>query len=284
MDIAINDLQKKVKTIKKKCLDMCVNAQMGHLTSAYSCAEIVTVLYYCIMNIDSKNPNWQQRDRFIMSKNHGSLILYPILADLGFFSEEKLMSFDKNGSVIGSHSKLEIPGIDFAGGSLGMGLGVGAGIAYGARLNSEEYYTYVLLGDGECYEGSVWEAAMFAGHQKLNHLVAIVDRNHKSATDDTERIVNQEPFTDRWKSFGWNVVEINGHSLHDIIRVFTEIKESSTEKPTCIIAETVKGKGIEFMMRDRGFHGLKAISYEEEQIAKAYRQLEKEHYNGECFE
>lgn len=279
MELTTKDLQEKVKMVKKKCLDMCANVKMGHLTSAYSCAEIVTVLYYCIMNIDNKNPEWKQRDRFIMSKNHGSLVLYPILADLGFFEQDRLLTFNKNGSVLGPHAKLDVPGIDFAGGSLGIGLGVAAGLAYGARLNGETYYTYVLLGDGECYEGSIWEAAMFAGYQQLNRLVVIVDKNHKSATDDTDRLLCQEPFADKWKSFGWNVFEIDGHNLENIRETLLENKRNPAQKPTCIIADTIKGKGIEFMKRSRGFHGLWSISYDEELIKEAYACLEKEFLN-----
>jgi len=274
MGLSIQELQKKVKQVKRQALEMCLNVKMGHLTSGYSCAEIVTVLYYCIMNIDCKNPNWEKRDRFIMSKNHGSLIVYPILADLGFFEQDRLMTFDCDGSNLGGHSKLEIPGVDFAGGALGIGLGVAAGLAYGARLKGEDYYTYVILGDGECYEGSVWEGAMFAGHHRLEHLVAIVDKNHMSASDDTKVLLSQEPLADKWRSFGWNVIEVDGHDIKELRDVFSSVKQNKVQKPTCIIADTVKGKGIEFL-RCKGFHG--TLPFGEGQITNAYASLEEEY-------
>ena len=183
------ELKEKVKEIKLKCLDMCVNAGLGHVTTAFSCAELVTVLYYNFLHYDVSNPQNEDRDRFIMSKNHGSVITYPILADLGFIDSSLLMTFMKDGSHIGGHSKICVPGVDFSGGSLGIGLGVASGLAYGAKLAQKNYKTYVLVGDGECYEGSIWEAAMFASNYELDNLIMMLDRNRLACTDFTENMI-----------------------------------------------------------------------------------------------
>lgn len=252
----IDKLTKKCNEIKQKCLEMCINAGSGHVTSAFSCAEIVTALYYHIMNYDNKNPNWESRDRFIMSKNHASVITYPILADLGFINEEELSTFLKNGSRLGSHSKSNIMGVDFSGGSLGIGLGVASGMAYAAKMNLETWMTFAIVGDGECYEGSIWEAAMFAGHNNLNNLVTIIDRNYMCVTDFTENMLRLESLEDKWKAFGWDVITINGHKFDEIINAMSGIRSRKSVKPLCIIAETVKGNGIDFMSNQLFMHGV----------------------------
>jgi transketolase len=251
----IGYLREKVYNAKRKVLEMCVSAGKGHLTTAYSCAEILTVLYYDVMRIDPRNPQWADRDRFIMSKNHGSVMQYPILADLGFFPESELTTFMADGTRLGGHSKLSIKGADFAGGSLGIGLGVGAGLVYAAKSDGKDWYTFVLVGDGEAYEGSIWEAAMFAGHHKLKNLVAILDRNRLACTDFTVNLVNQEPFADKWRSFGWDAVEVNGHDLGELLEVFGNVRERESDKPLMIIADTIKGNGIDFMIDKPLWHG-----------------------------
>jgi len=272
----IEFIRKKVRKAKRKALDMCVNAQKGHITSALSCAEILAVLYYGIMRIDPKYPQWEKRDRFIMSKNHATLMQYPILADFGFFDEEELMTFsggsggEYDGTRVGSHSKLGFPGIDYAGGSLGIGLGVAAGLAYGIRESEIDARVYCLIGDGECYEGSVWESAMFASHNKLNNLTVILDRNQIAVTDFTEKMVRLEPLADKWESFGFNVFEANGHSISDLLKIFTDIRECSDERPAIIIANTIKGKGIDFLENAMFRHG---IAPKPNEIDKAYSSL-----------
>lgn len=266
----ISELQQKTKQIKHKCLEMCVNAGMGHVTTAFSCAEIVTALYYRIMNIDVSNPNWEDRDRFIMSKNHGSVITYPILADMGMISADALNTFMKDGSTIGGHSKICVNGVDFSGGSLGIGFGVACGLAYGARLLGKNYKTYCLVGDGECYEGSIWEAAMFAGSNKLNKLVTILDRNGMACTDFTENMLKQDSLKDKWASFNWQVIEINGHDMDEVVSALEFAKEYVGTKPICIIAKTIKGNGIDFMSNNPLMHG---IAPKGEQIALAFEQV-----------
>lgn len=261
----------KTKEIKKKCLEMCIHAGSGHVTSAFSCAEIMTTLYYEIMNYDVSNPEWKNRDRFVMSKNHGSVITYPILADLGYVNEEELETFLKDGSRFGSHSKDSIPGVEFSGGSLGIGLGVAAGLAYGAKLCGETWFTFALVGDGECYEGSIWEAAMFAGHYGLNNLVAIVDRNYMCVTDYTENMLKLEPMEDKWRAFNWDVLRVNGHCHEEILSAFSGLRSFRRTKPLCIIADTVKGNGIDFMSNKLLMHG---VAPKGEYAARALAQLE----------
>lgn len=266
-------LKEKVKEIKLMCLEMCVNAGLGHVTTAFSCAEIVTALYYKIMNYDVANPLWEERDRFIMSKNHGSVITYPILADLGYIDKSILMTFMKDGSYLGGHSKICISGVDFSGGSLGLGLGVACGIAYGAKLRKKSFKTYVLVGDGESYEGSIWEAALFAGHYKLDNLIMILDRNRMACTDFTEKMLQLEPIKDKWNSFNWSVMEIDGHDIRQVISALEFANEQKEEKPICIVANTEKGHGIDFMCNNPLMHG---IAPKGENIQKAIQQIKKQ--------
>jgi len=269
---SIDELKQKTKQIKHKCLEMCVNAGMGHVTTAFSCAEIVAALYYRIMNIDVSDPDWEDRDRFIMSKNHGSVITYPILADMGFIGEDALGTFMGDGSRIGGHSKICVDGVDFSGGSLGIGLGAACGLAYGARLSGKQYRTYALVGDGECYEGSIWEAAMFGGSNSLNNLTVILDRNGMACTDFTEHMLKQEPFKDKWAAFNWEVAEIDGHNMEEVVSALEYAKEYKGTKPVCIIARTVKGHGIDFMSNNPLMHGAVPRGG---QIAAAFEQIDR---------
>lgn len=265
------NLEKKVQQIKKECLEMCVHAGKGHVTSAFSCAEIVALLYYEIMNISRDARARDVHDRFIMSKNHGSVITYPILADLGFIDKDEIYTFLDDGSKYGAHSKLEINGVDFAGGALGIGIGVACGMAYVARKRAENWMTFCLVGDGECYEGSVWEAAMFAGHNKLENLVVIVDRNRMTVTDFTDNMLSQEPMRDKWEAFGFEVREVqDGHSLDQLRNSFLGVRERKNGKPLCVIANTVKGHGIDFMENNVFMHGVAPTG---EKAVQALRQI-----------
>lgn len=265
-------LKDKVHQAKRSVLEMCVNAGMGHVTSAYSCAEILVALYYDIMKINPQKPDDENRDRFIMSKNHGSVMTFPILADLGFIDSSLLMTFMKDGSPLGGHSKMSLNGVDFSGGSLGIGFGVAAGVAYGAKLDNKDFFTYVLIGDGECYEGSIWESAMFASHNKLNNLIAIVDRNELACTDFTEKMLAQEPMQDKWKSFGWETIEVDGHNLEKVLSALKNSKTRNNTEPLCIIAHTVKGKGVDFMSQKPLCHGAAPSG---DDIKRAFSVLEK---------
>jgi len=196
-DEELQRLKKKANEIRNLILDMCVKGGTGHVTSSFSCTEILTALYYGgILRFDPKNPKWDQRDRFIMSKGQASVILYPILADLGFFPKKWLDTFCKENGKVGVHLQNDVPGVEITAGSLGMGFGIAVGMAMAAKMDREHWFTFALLGDGEEYEGSIWEAAMFASHHHLNNLIAIVDRNGQCATDFTENCVGIEPLED----------------------------------------------------------------------------------------
>lgn len=249
----IRDLKNKVSKIKYECLKLCIDAGQGHVTSAFSCAEIVVALYYEIMKYDTANRNYDDRDRFIMSKNHGSVITYPILRDLGFIDKDKEIDFLKNGSFFGGHSKSILNGVEFSGGSLGIGLGVGCGMAYHLKLKKSESRVFVLLGDGECYEGSIWESLMFAGSNELENLVIIIDRNKMAITDFTENMLRLEPLRSKLESFNLDVEVVDGHNLEELIRV---LRKRAEKRPRCIICDTIKGNGISSMSGKMFKHGI----------------------------
>ncbi len=249
-------LEEKAKYLRKLTLDMCCRLGVGHVTSAYSCTEIMVALFYGnIIRYNPNEPNWKDRDRFILSKGHASTILYPVLADLGYFKLEELENCLKPDALLGLLLKYSVPGAEISSGSLGVGFGVAAGIAYGAKLNRESYLTFAMLGDGECHEGAIWETAMFAAHNHLNNLIAIVDRNYLCCTDYTENLVSLEPFDEKWKAFGWDVKHINGHDFKQVFDALEGIRSRRSRNPLVIIADTVKGKGIDFISDIPLWHG-----------------------------
>lgn len=251
----IKQLEDKVVEIKRKILDMIYNAQSGHLGGSFSAADIAVCLYYHHMNIDPANPGWDDRDRFILSKGHAAPLLYAILADKGYFPEEKLKDFRQIDSILPGHPDInKTPGIDMTCGSLGQGLSVGIGLALGARQNNQNYRTYVLMGDGELNEGQVWEAAMFANKEKISNLVAIVDYNKVQLDGSCNKIMPMSPLKDKWKAFGWRVIEINGHNVSEILKAL-DWAEQITDSPVVIIADTIKGKGVSFMENNHKWHG-----------------------------
>lgn len=257
MNPKTDELKKKASYIRNQILDMCVNAKTGHVTSSFSCVETLVSLYYGgILRFNASDPKWEGRDRFVLSKGQASPILYTILADLGFFSKNELNKFCAADGIFGVHLQNDVPGVEISSGSLGHGFGIAAGIAMGAKIDRKPYLTFALLGDGECYEGSIWESAMFAGHHKLNNLVAIVDRNWLCATAFTEKIVKLDPMDKKWEAFGWKAVKINGHSFNEIFSALKDIRKRKASKPLVIIADTVKGKGVPFMENKVRWHSL----------------------------
>ena len=245
------NLISKSNYFRIKILDIIRNSGKGHIGGAYSCIDILTVLYYGnILKMDPGSLSDKSRNRFLMSKGHAGIAQYVILQDLGFFSEKELLSMNKGG-LLGEHPDHNIPGIEFDTGSLGHGLGVAAGFAYASKLDEENNKIYVLLGDGECYEGAVWEAALLAAHLKLDNLIAIVDRNGLCIHGETEEINKLEPMADKWRAFGWNVVEVDGHNHEKILNTFHNI---SSHSPTVLIANTVKGKGVSYMENEPQWH------------------------------
>lgn len=224
----------------------------SHIASVLSVADIIAVLYAKILMYDTKNPKWNGRDRLILSKGHAGASIYAALAEVGFFDIEELKTHYANGSRLSGHVSHKVPGVDFSTGSLGHGLSAGAGMAYAAKLDKKTHKVYVVIGDGECDEGSVWEAALFAYHYKLNNLIAIIDHNKMQSLDYCENTMKLAPFADKWKAFGWNTLEIDGNSCDEIENSLKNLPDNN--KPSVIIANTIKGKGISFMENDILWH------------------------------
>ncbi|HRU06810.1 MAG TPA: transketolase [Candidatus Brocadiia bacterium] len=253
----LEHLNKKAWRIRQIVMEMCVAAGTGHVTSSFSCAEILVALYHGgVLKIDPKRPKWEDRDRFILSKGQASPILYAVLADMGFFPMDHLQRFCKAGGPFGVHLQNDVNGVEITSGSLGIGFGVAAGVAYAARLDGKPHMTYALLGDGECYEGSVWETAMFAGHHRLTNLAVIVDRNQYCVTGRTEDIVHLEPLDAKWRAFGWDTVQIDGHSIQAVLDALDAARKPGRAQPLAILANTVKGKGVSFMENKALWHGV----------------------------
>ena len=240
--------------IRKHAVRMTNLGGSSHVGSVLSMADIVAVLYGAILRVDHTDPKWPERDRFILSKGHAGAGIYAALAESGFFSVDWLEKHCADGSVLSGHvSHRGVPGVELSTGSLGHGLSVGAGMAYGAKVDDTPSRAFVLLSDGECDEGSTWEAAMFASHHKLDNLVAIVDYNKIQSLAPVAETLALEPFADKWKSFGWSVVELDGHDHNSLYSTLSTVPRSSG-KPSCIIAHTVKGKGVSFMERSVLWH------------------------------
>lgn len=239
------DLVAKAKELRHTVLDMAERAKTGHVTSSFSCVEILTALYYNVL---------REGDRFILSKGQASPILYAILADIGYFPKERLENWCQKDGFAGVHLQHDVPGAEITAGSLGHGFGIAAGMALSFKKDMLNNMVFTLLGDGECYEGSIWETAMFAGHNRLNNLVAIVDRNWCSATNMTEDALSLEPLKDKWEACNFEVLEVNGHSFEDLLLVFDRVRHRKSTQPTCIIAHTVKGQGIQFIEDDWRWH------------------------------
>ena len=251
------ELKKKSFQIRKMVLEMCIKAGTGHVTSSLSCIEILVTLYHGkILKFNPKNPDWDGRDRFILSKGQASPALYVILGDLGYFDKKDLDKFAQIDGKFGVHLQNSVPGVELTVGSLGQGFGVGAGVALAAKMNKKPNLVFALLGDGECYEGSIWETAMFAAHNNLNNLVAIIDRNYLCVTDFTENLVKLEPMEDKWSSFGWEVKRINGHSVEKVYETLDFARIRKSDKPLVIIADTVKGRGIKCITNSPLWHGM----------------------------
>lgn len=243
--------------IRRHGVEMTHLSGGSHLGAILSVADLVATLYTDVMHYDPKNPKWEGRDRFILSKGHAGASIYAALAESGFFPVEELKTHYQNGSRLSGHVSHHLPGVDFSTGSLGHGMSAAAGIAYALKKDGRKERSFVVVGDGECNEGSVWEAALFANHFRLNNLCVIVDHNHMQSLDFNENTLEIEDFASKWKAFGWNVIEINGNDHKEIKEAFKKFEEfykTEPHKPTVIIANTVKGFGIPFMQNDILWH------------------------------
>ena len=252
MAASYNELVDVARRIRIRIVEMAHKARTPHVASALSCADVLTALYFRVLRIDPASPDDETRDRFLLSKGHGCTALYAALALRGFCAAEVLEEYARDGGRLPEHpSPRCLPGVEFASGSLGHGLAVGAGLALSARLRGLNFRTYLLLSDGECYEGSVWETATFAASHKLGSLTAVVDFNKWSATSRTEPAL--QPLAAKWKSFGWAVKEIDGHDLRAIVRALAA-RPDARERPRVIVAHTIKGKGVSFMEDELEWH------------------------------
>lgn len=241
------------KEVRKKIYQTAHFAGGGHMGAALSMADLISVLYFDdVLKYDASNPQWEGRDKFVLSKGHACYALYAVLAMAGYFPEEDLRYVGQPGSKFGGHPKMhDIPGVEASTGALGHGLSFAIGIAYANKMDQKDSHVYVVMGDGECQEGSIWEGALSAPTLKLDNLTAIVDHNKLQAMDELENIVHMKPFADKWKAFGWNVIEIDGHNYAEIKKALLAREEG---RPTLIVANTIKGKGVSFMENQPIWH------------------------------
>ena len=249
------ELKKLACKVRMGVIEGTFNAKSGHPGGSLSIADIITYLYFEEMNVDPKNPAWEDRDRFVLSKGHTAPALYSALALKGFFPFELIKTLRKPDSILQGHPSMRYtPGVDMSTGSLGQGISAAVGMALGAKLKGKDFRVYTALGDGEIEEGQVWEAAMFAGNRKLDNLVAVVDFNNLQIDGSLDEVNSPCPIDEKFAAFGWNVIVINGHCFDEIDEAFKKAKELKG-KPTCIVAKTVKGKGVSFMENKCDWHG-----------------------------
>ena len=266
------ELQKTANEIRKNIVTSLHAAKCGHPGGSLSSTDIMAYLYFQEMNVDPKNPKDPNRDRFVLSKGHVAPALYGTLAEKGYFPKEELLKLRKTGAMLQGHPDMKgTPGVDMSAGSLGQGISVAVGMALSAKLTNDNYRVYTILGDGEIQEGQVWEAAMFAGHKKLDNLVVIVDNNNLQIDGTVEEVCSPYPIADKFKAFNFNVITIDGHDFDAIEAAFKEARETKG-MPTAIVAKTTKGKGVSFMENQVSWHG---AAPNDEQYATAMADLEK---------
>jgi transketolase len=268
-------LEERARFVRLETIRLIGIAKVGHYASAFSAAEVFATLYYDTLNLRRGDPTWSERDRFLMGKGHAAVGLYPILSDLGFFPGTWLDEYTRLGSPLGDHPDMRnVPGVDFSSGSIGHALSAGVGMAIGGGMQKKNFRVFVLLGDGEMQEGQVWEAATCAANYRLKNLIAIVDRNKfqlDGRVDDTMAI---EPLGDKWRAFGWDVFEVDGHDVVALAGLLERVRnDAGRERPACVIAHTVKGKGVRYMETEPGWHlGYLAPSDAERAIAEIMGQ------------
>lgn len=267
--VKINFLRQKAYEIRKETLKLICEGRTGHTGGSLSETDILTTLFYGVMKYDVSHPDWEERDRFILSKGHAVEAYYAILADLGYIAKEELTTFSKFGTRLIGHPNNKIPGIEMNSGALGHGLSVAVGMAIAAKMNNSNHRIFVLMGDGEQAEGSIWEAAMAAAHYKLDNLYAIIDRNGLQISGSTEDVMKLEPLADKWRSFGFEVLTIDGH---DYDGIQSALRCKAAHKPTVILANTTKGKGVSFMENQAKWHHGVPSSAE---LAQALAELEE---------
>jgi len=253
----VTEFDKLANELRHITTDIICRSGSGHVGGALSLVEIVVTLYYRVMNIDPKNPSWDERDRFILSKGHAGPVVYAVLANLGYFPQSWLPTLNENGTRLPSHmDQIQTPGVDISTGSLGQGFSCACGIALAGKLDNKKHDVFAIIGDGESNEGQVWEAAMFAAHHKLDNFVTICDYNKLQIDGTTQEVLGLEPLTDKWRAFGWEVFETDGHNWEDIFETINKAK-AVKGKPAMIIAHTVKAKGLPSIENTPGSHNIK---------------------------
>jgi transketolase len=270
--MSIGELEKMAVIIRCDIIDMICTAAAGHPGGSLSAADVVTALYFRVMRIDPQNPEWPDRDRFILSKGHACPVWYAALAERGYFDKSHLKTLRRMGSILQGHpDMLKTPGIDMTAGSLGHGLPAGLGMALSGKLQQKDYHVFVVIGDGESQEGSIWEASMAAPNFKLDNLTAILDYNHLQNDYSVEDIMPIHPVVDKWQAFGWHVIDIDGHDMTQVVQALEEAK-SHKGAPTMIIANTVKGKGVSYMENVCEWHGKAPCQEEAEKALEELRR------------
>ena len=270
--MSVEELEKMAVIIRCDIIDMICTAAAGHPGGSLSAADVVTALYFRVMRIDPKNPDWPDRDRFILSKGHACPVWYAALAERGYFDKSHLKTLRQMGSILQGHpDMLKTPGIDMTAGSLGHGLPAGLGMALAGKLQQKDYQVFVIIGDGESQEGSIWEASMAAPNFKLDNLTAILDYNHLQNDYSLEDIMPIHPAVDKWQAFGWHVIDIDGHNMAQVVAALEEAK-SHKGKPTMIVANTVKGKGVSYMENVCEWHGKAPCQEEADQALEELRR------------
>ncbi len=266
--LTVEEMKAIAKKLRRHVITMTGKAGSGHPGGSLSAAEIVTTLYFKLLRHNPADPKWPDRDRFILSKGHAAPLLYAVLAECGYFPVEELLTLRQLDSRLQGHTdRLLTPGVEMSAGSLGQGLSFATGVALAGRLNSQKHRVYVLLGDGECDEGQIWEAAMAAAHFELDNLLAIVDNNGQQIDGWNRDVMNLDPFCKKWQAFGWNTVEVDGHDFTQLIDAFNQTKLVKG-RPSVVIAHTVKGKGVSFMENNPDFHGKAPTAAEVERALK----------------
>jgi len=267
----VKTLKKKAVQIRKDILTMLAEAGSGHTGGSLSMVEILVTLYKYAMNHDPKKPDWDERDKFVLSKGHGCPALYTILADCGYFPKEELKTLRKFGTRLQGHPQRGLPGIETASGSLGQGFSIANGMALAARMDRRDIRVYCISGDGELNEGQAWEAIMTAAHYNLDNLCAIVDYNKYCIDGPIEEVMGLEPLPDKWRAFGWHTIEVDGHSFEELIKAFDEAK-TVKGKPTVIVAHTIKGKGVCFIECNNKWHG---TTPKPDELERALKELDE---------
>lgn len=270
--MSVLELKRIANRLRQDIITMLVPAKSGHPGGSLSATDIIATLYFHEMRINPKDPQWPDRDRFVLSKGHAAPALYAALAEKGFFPKEELLGLRQTGRMLQGHPDMKrVPGVDMSSGSLGQGLSIANGMALAGKMDNKDYRVYVVLGDGEMGEGQVWEAAMASAHYQLDNITAVLDCNGLQIDGSTDQVMSSSPLFDKWRAFGWHVIRVDGHDLEGLLAAFAEAK-ATKGRPTLLLAKTTKGKGVSFMENQVGWHGNAPSAEQAEQALAELRE------------